>query len=315
MSDQEGLGPGSVHGMDVRRLRYFTAVAEELHFGRAAERLNVAQAALSRQIAHLEGALGCVLFDRTRNQIKLTAAGEALLPRARDILLRFEEAARVTRRAAEGSVGVLEIGFVGSATYSILPEILKFYRAGHPRVDLLLYAMNTSELRHALVERRIQAAFARPGIDDPEIVNECIQREPLIVALPDDDPLAAEASLTLEALAGRPFVLYPRHPRPSFADTVLAICREHGFSPQVTQEVMDIQTALGLIAVGVGVSLLPASMERSHRHGVAYRPLRPPAPTTELSLSYRRDSGGDVLREFRATVRHFLKTNTTHPAT
>lgn len=300
--------PSNAAGVDIRRLRYFIAVAEERHFGRAAERLHVAQPALSRQVAQLEASLGCILFDRTRNQIKLTAAADALLPRARDILLRVEQAALLARRASEGAIGVLEVGFVGSATYSVLPEILRDYRAAQPDVDLQLFAMNTAELRLGLIEGRLQAVFARPGIDDPEIVNERVVVEPLIVALPDDDPLAAKEVVALEELRDRPFVLYPHHPRPSFADEILRICREAGFSPQVSQETMEVQTALGLIAVGVGVSLVPASVERSHRHGIAYRRLQAPAPQTELSLCYRRDNTGEVLREFRSAVHRVTST-------
>ncbi len=290
-------------GVDVRRLRYFIAVAQEMHFGRAARRLNVAQPALSRQIAQLELALAAQLFDRSRSQIRLTPAAEALLPHARDILRRIDQAAIIVRQAAEGGTGVLNIGFVGSATYSVLPDILKAYRAAYPRVELVLHAMNTSELRQALVERRIDAAFARPSIEDAEIVNETILVEPLIVALPDDDPLACEAAIPLEALRARPFVLYPRHPRPSFADRIIDICEASGFSPAVAQETMELQTALGLVAVGVGISLVPASVERSHRHGVAYRPLSTPGPTTDLSLSYRGDNNSPLLDKFRAKVK------------
>ena len=289
-------------GVDVRRLRYFIAVAEEMHFGRAARRLNIAQPALSRQIAQLEAALGADLFDRARSQIKITAAAEALLPHAKDILRRIDQAASIARRAAEGGTGVLNIGFVGSATYSVLPDILKAYRAAYPSVEVMLHAMNTSELRQALVERRIDAAFARPSIADAEITNEPVLIEPLIVALPDDDPLAGEASIALDALGARPFILYPRHPRPSFADRIIEICKASGFTPVVAQETMELQTALGLVAVGVGVSLVPASVERSHRHGVAYRPIAGAAPTTDLSLSHRGDNASPLLTNFRAMV-------------
>lgn len=290
-------------GVDVRRLRYFVAVAEEIHFGRAADRLHVAQPALSRQIAQLEAAIGAQLFDRTRSQIRLTMAGETLLPRARDILVQIAEAARLTRRAAEGLTGLIEIGFVGSATYSVLPHILNEFRAGHPDVELVLHAMNTSELRVALVQRRIDAAFARPGIDDREIVNEPVLDEALIVALPQGHPLAAQESIAVADLAGCPFVLYPRQPRPSFADTILGICHQAGFVPTVAQETMELQTALGLIAVGAGVSLVPASVEESQRHGVAYRPIAGEAPRTALSLAYRRDNQTATLKLFCAAVR------------
>ena len=290
-------------GVDVRRLRYFVAVAEEVHFGRAADRLHVAQPALSRQIAQLEAAIGAQLFDRTRSQIRLTMAGEILLPRARDILMQIAEAALLTRRAAEGLTGLIEIGFVGSATYSVLPHILNQFRADHPDVELILHAMNTSELHVALVQRRIDAAFARPGIDDPEIVNEVVLDEALIVALPHGHPLAAQESISVADLAGSPFVLYPRQPRPSFADTILGICHRAGFAPTVAQETMELQTALGLIAVGAGVSLVPASVEESRRHGVAYRPIAGEAPRTALSLAYRRDNQTATLKLFCAAVR------------
>lgn len=293
-------------GVDVRRLRYFVAIAEELHFGRASERLHVAQPALSRQMVELENAIGATLFDRTRNQIRLTAAGEALLPRARDILGRIVETARIVRRAAEGRTGVLNVGFVGSATYSLLPQVLNSFRTNNPDVDLLLHAMNTAELKVALIERAIDVAFARPSIDDPEIVNEVVLEEPLVAALPDADPVADGTELSLADLARHPFVLYPRHPRPSFADTILRLCHEAGFAPTVAQETMELQTALGLVAAGAGVSLVPASVEDSHRLGIAYRRLKPPVPTTRLSIAYRRDNRAAVLSLFRATVKDFV---------
>lgn len=290
-------------GVDVRRLRYFLAVAEELHFGRAAERLNIAQPALSRQIASLEAAIGALLFDRTRSNIHLTVAGEALLPRARDILARVADAARVARRAAEGTVGIIQIGFVGSATFSILPGILNAFRTSHKDVELVLHAMNTAELRIALIDRSIDVAFARPGISDPEIINEVVFKEPLIVALSESDPLAAQEYVALADLAVRPFVLYPRHPRPSFADTILQICRAEGFSPDIAQETMEIQTALSLVSVGAGVSLVPEATSEAQLHGVAYRPLLGEAPRTQLSLAYRRDNRSAIVAAFNALVR------------
>jgi len=296
-------------GVDVRRLRYFVAIAEELHFGRASERLHIAQPALSRQMVELESAIGATLFDRTRNQIRLTIAGEVLLPRARDILGRIVEAARVARRAAEGATGVLNVGFVGSATYSILPRVLNAFRTDHSDVDLMLHAMNTAELRVGLIERTIDIAFARPAIDEPEVIDETVLEEPLIVALPDIDPLTARQEIALGDLAHHPFILYPRSPRPSFADTILRHCHDSGFSPVIAHETMDLQTALGLIAAGAGVSLVPATVEGSQRLGVAYRPLMAPTPMTRLSLSYRRDNRSATLALFRTHVKAFAAAN------
>ena len=299
---QEDRPLGNLAGVGLHRLRYFVAVAEECNFGRASERLHIAQPALSRQIAELEAALGCGLFDRIRNQIKLTAAGSALLPRARDVILRVEEAVRFTRRAAQGALGVLEIGFVGSATYSVLPEVLHAFRQLKPNVDLSLFPMSTSELHQALTEGKIQAAFARPGISDPQIINERVLVEPLVVAMPTRDPLAELASLKLTDLASRPFVLYPQLAAPDYAEQIVRACESVGFTPVIAQEAVDLQTALGLIAVGIGISLVPASVERSGRHGVVYKPLKGLTPHSELSFCYRRDNLSDLLREFRKVV-------------
>lgn len=290
-------------GVDLRRLRYFLAVAEELHFGRAAQRLNIAQPALSRQIANLEGAIGALLFDRTRSNIHMTAAGEALLPRARDIMARVSDAARVAKRASEGTVGAIQVGFVGSATFSILPGIFNAFRTSHREVELVLHAMNTAELRAALIDRSIDVAFARPGVQDPEIVSEAIYKEPLIVALSEGDPLARQNHIALEELSMRPFVLYPRHPRPSFADAILQLCREAGFSPDVAQETMEIQTALSLVSVGAGVSLVPESASEAQLNGVAYRPILGDAPQTQLSIAYRRDNRSAIVAAFCQLVR------------
>ena len=311
MVDIRDVVGGEMHsgcrGIDFRRLRYFVAVADEMHFGRAAERLHVAQPAVSRQIAQLEAGIGALLFDRTRNQVRLTPAGETLLEHARRILGDVAEAARLARRASEGMTGVLEVGFVGSATYSVLPLILKRFRAAYPKIELVLHAMNTSELRAALVSRRIDAAFARPGIDDPEVVDEPLLREPLVAAMPEDHPCASLRQIELSMLAQSQFVLYPRNPRPSFADTIVELCAKAGFAPRVAQETMELQTALGLIAVGAGVSLVPASVEESRRHGVVYRPIAGEVPHTALSLSIRRDNRAGPVRHFREEVRRTMR--------
>lgn len=167
----------------------------------------------------------------------------------------------------------------------------------------MLHAMNTSELRAALIDRSIDVAFARPGIDDPEIVNDVVYREPLIIALSEGDPLATQNYIALSDLSGRPFILYPRHPRPSFADTILQICRTEGFSPDIAQETMEIQTALALVSVGAGVSLVPESTSEAQLNGLTYRPILGDAPQTQLSLAYRRDNRSALVAAFCALVR------------
>ena len=279
-----------------RRLRYFLAVAEELHFGRAASRLGVAQPALSRQIAELETAIGARLFDRVRNRIFLTQAGEALLPQARDILLKVSEAARLARAAGEGATGSLGVGFVGSATFSALPAFLQGFRERYEGVALNLSAMNNADLRRALVNRTIDVAFARSQLADDEFESRRVLTEPLVAAIPQSQNQRFEGELGIADLKDYRFIVYPRHPRPSFADEVIALCSAAGFSPQIADETMDLQTALALVSVGGGVSIVPASVKNSHLHGVSYLPLSDKAATTSLFMVWRRDNRSEVLR-------------------
>lgn len=174
--------------MEVKKLRYFLAVAEELHFGRAAERLNIAQPPLSRQIAQLEHELGAVLFDRSRGQIKLTPAGDLLFERARHIVDQIESISREVARIGQGLAGRLRIAFVGSATHGVLPNLIKSYRSHFPDVDLALSAMNNAELERALIQREIDIAVARPSLDVAEFRAAELHREPLILAIPDNSP-------------------------------------------------------------------------------------------------------------------------------
>ena len=212
--------------MDFKRLTYFVAVAEELHFGRAAARLDIAQPPLSRQIAQLEAELGVQLFDRSRSQIKRTQAGDALLIRARDILERLDRTKREVKRIGEGAAGRLRIAFIGSASYGVLPELIRTFRSEYPDVELALSALNNAELKTALIERQIDIAFARPALEDDEIRCELIHQEPLILAVPAESDLAESDVLKLAELKRETFVLYPRRPRPSFADYVLEICKK-----------------------------------------------------------------------------------------
>lgn len=287
------------HSIEIRQLRYFIAVAEELHFGRAAKRLRIAQPALSRQIAGLEADFGGLLFDRTHAQIRLTAAGAMLLPRARELLERLAEMANATRHTMQGGEGVLEIGFAGSAAFSILPDILKRYRAQYPKVNIVLRHMIRPELYHALINRRVQVGFTRPGIEDAEIVSEIVLREPLIIALPDDDPLAKRSSLELEELANRPCIM----PNREIEDYLHVIFSRARFRPTAGQEAGDLQTALSLIAAGFGFALVPESTRNARYRGVAYCPLSAPSLFTEFSVSYRRDNTSEVLRAFCELVR------------
>jgi len=293
--------------MDLRRLAYFVVVAEELHFGRAAARLTIAQPPLSRQIAQLESDLGVTLFDRSRSQIALTQAGAVLLDRARDILSRIEAAEREVVRIGQGVSGYLRIAFVGSATHGILPEVIRAFRNSYPEVELALSAMNNAELKRAVVQREIDIAIARPSLEDEELKSEPLHHEPLILALPIGSPLLKSEPIRLAALKAETFVLYPRKPRPSYADHVLMVCRDEGFVPKSLVMAQDYQTAISLVSVGVGVSLVPFSVSQSERRGVAYRDYAGHNPGTSLSLNYRRDNRTQHVFNFLKTAQQFMR--------
>ena len=275
--------------MNLKRLEYFLAVAEELHFGRAAERLNMAQPPLSRQIIHLEEELGATLFDRGRGQTRLTQAGEALLAHAHAIMLWMENAKLEVRRIDQGARGRLRIGFVGSATHGLLPHLVKSFRRHYPEVDLSLWAMSNAQQHRALIRREIDIGIARPHIDDPEIKSVSFQEEPLVVAACDNFELGTPQPVSLAAMRDVTFVLYPEQPRPSFADAILDLCRSEGFEPRRVF-CMDYQTAISLVSVGEGVSVVPQSVGKSGYQGVQFAPLANSKAMTGLSINYRTDN-------------------------
>lgn len=293
--------------MEFRHLRYFLAVAEELHFGRAATRLDMAQPPLSRQIAALEEDLGVQLFDRSRSQIRLTQAGLVLQDHARQILERLDAARRETRLIGAGGAGRLRIAFVGSATHGLFPTLIKAFRSGYPDVELALSALNNAELHRALITREIDIAVARPELKDEEFRRELLLREDLILALPDNSPFAAEERVNFADLSGQTFVLYPRRPRPSYADVVLGICEREGFKPASLELTQDFQSAISLVSVGVGLSVVPKSVSATPRPGVIFRPYRGYNPGTALTVHSRLDNRAPQVLNFMEMSRKFAR--------
>ncbi|WP_255696016.1 LysR family transcriptional regulator [Shinella sp. NM-101] len=275
--------------MDFKRLSYFLAVAEELHFGRASARLGIAQPPLSRQIAQFEKEIGATLFDRSRSQIRLTQAGELLLERAREILERVDQTEREVMRIGQGVAGRLRIAFVGTATFGVLPNVIKTFRAAHPDIELALSAMNNAELKRALIQREIDIAVARPSIEDIELKSQTLIEEPLALAMPDSYA-GMQSPVKLSDLKDATFVLFPRRPRPSYADDVLDICKRNGFVPSSQLMAQDFLTAISLVSVGAGVCVVPQSVAHNERPGVIYRDFDGENPGTKLSLNYRRDN-------------------------
>ena len=291
--------------MELRHLRYFIAVAEELHFGRAAEKLCIAQPPLSQQIQQLEREIGFALFARSSRRVELTPAGRIYLDEVRASMAALEKAVFNGRRVARGEVGRLAIGFVGTATFSVLPESLRGFRQLYPNVDLTLRELVSARQVQALRERRIQVGFARPAIvGAQDIVCETVAIEPFVAALPEAHHLAKCERIPLTALAAEEFVLFPRSPKPSYGDLLYSICEDAGFQPNVTQETAEIQTAISLVAGGMGVTLVPAVASNVNRHGVVFVPLMEPAPASELTMVYRRDDESPTLNSFLHVVRN-----------
>ncbi|HYG67057.1 MAG TPA: LysR substrate-binding domain-containing protein [Anaeromyxobacteraceae bacterium] len=294
--------------MELRHLRYFLAVADELHFGRAAARLGVAQPPLSHQIRQLERELGFELFVRTSRRVQLTDAGRAFRDEARAILARLGDATAAARRVAEGEAGALAVGFVASATYALLPRLYRRFRERHPAVALTLTELSTAEQVVALRAGQIQVGLARlPVGSDAGLAIEPLVEEPLVVALPTGHPLASAPAVALAALAREPFVLFPRQPRPGWIDVVQNACAAAGFRPAVAQEALELSTAVTLVAAGIGVTLVPASAQALRLAGVVYRPLEAPAPTTHLLALHRPDEPRPVVARFLEVAREVVE--------
>jgi DNA-binding transcriptional LysR family regulator len=293
--------------MELRHLRYFVAVAEELHFNRAADRLHMAQPPLSQQIKQLETELGVELFHRrTKRQVQLTEAGQVLLQAAYRILAQLEQAVYETQRAGKGETGTLVIGFTGSVVYDILPAILHQFRQHFPQVNLALQELTTTQQEVALHHHRIEVGFCHPPLKDNRLALEYIWQEPLVVALPETHPLASETTLSVHALADESFILFPRHLGPGLYDQIVRFCEQANFSPKVMQEAIQMQTIIGLISAEMGIALVPASLQNLQRSGVVYKPLQTVTPQVETAIVWQIDNPSVVLREFLQVVRLYV---------
>src|SRR5258708_4679460 len=258
--------------MALLHLRYFVTVAEELHFGRAAGKLHISQPPLSMQIRALENELGVTLFNRTQRRVSLTQAGAALLGEARHILARVEQAVLMTKRAGRGEIGELAIGFISVADYNVLPVVLREFRRRFPLVKLTLRESTTDAQIRDLLAGRIDVGFMLPPINEASLQSVPILREPLIAALPAKHPLAGRpGKLGLEKLKDAPFILFPRPYAPGLYDDIVSCCKAAGFSPQVEQEAIQMQTIVSLVSAEPRGALIPASPPHLPPTGWAYQ--------------------------------------------
>jgi DNA-binding transcriptional LysR family regulator len=258
--------------MELRHLRYFVTVANERNFTRAAEKLHIAQPPLSRQIQQLEEELGMVLLDRDSRPLRLTEAGRLFFEHASQVLERVEDMRAMMRRFREAERPRFVIGFVASTIYAALPDLIRRFRAATPGLDISLVEMVSLDQIAALKEGRIDVGFGRIRFDDPAVRRDVLREERLVVALPLGHPLLQQDErLCFAKLAREPQILYPRMPRPSYADQVISIFRDRGIEPHIVHEARELQTAIGLVAAEVGICIVPTSVQRLRRDDVVYR--------------------------------------------
>jgi DNA-binding transcriptional LysR family regulator len=276
--------------LDFSQLRCFAAVAEELHFGRAAARLNMTQPPLSRQIQVLERILDVQLLERSSRSVRLTAAGRSFLPEAQRILRLAETATYVTRQVAAGRAGVLKVGFTAASAYDFLPRLVIACRTAMPDVTLALREMVTRDQVDELLAGRIDAALIRPPVTHSDLVCVRALAEPLVVALPADHPLARRDALTVRDLHEMPFIAYAPHEARYFHDLTAVLLGEAGVQPRVLQQLTQIHSILALVRASLGLALVPEAAERLRFEGVVFRPLAMMRPrSVELFLAWRRD--------------------------
>jgi len=288
---------------ELRLLRYFVAVAEELHFGRAAARLHVAQPGLSQQIQSLERRLGVRLLERTSRQVRLTPAGSLLLTEGRRLLADTERTVERVQRTGRGEIGRVTVAAIGSATYDIVPRLLRAHRTRHPDVELVLREMSTPAQVQALRSGEIDVGLLRVPADTAGLVVHTVREDRMALMLPEAHPLARKSRLPLRALAREPLILFPASPRPSWADTVIAACREAGFEPIVAQEAMESATVVSFVAAGVGIAIVPEGLKVLARPGVVFRLVTPPAPLTHLAAVHRTGELAPTVASFLDVVR------------
>ena len=293
--------------MELRHLRYFVAVAEELNFTRAAQRLNTAQPSLSQQIQDMEQEVGVPLFIRTKRSVKLTAAGTAFLDEARLTLAQARRAIASARQAARTSESTLVLGFGPAAEIKLFPSTLTSLRASFPKLRLEFHSMTTLEQRQALLNNEIDLAFLRPPIHEPSLEAIPVLREQLVAVMPADHPLAGEGPLDFAELSGYPFLeVSPVHSGNLF-DLVRAAAQQRGVHLNTIQQVADRLTLLTLVSLGEGCTLLPDYAESLVFRNITTRRLTPPAIEADLLMAWRKgdpSAENAALRDLIASRRH-----------
>ncbi|MGW0886412.1 LysR family transcriptional regulator [Streptomyces sp. NPDC002671] len=289
--------------LPLQQLHAFVMLAEELHFGRAATRLGIAQPPLSQQIRRLEGKVGHALFSREPGRIALTPAGRELLPAARHALNGLADGLAAARDVGSGRVGRLRIGFAASLALTVLPGLLRTFRERFPAVELVIQEMTTTPQLAALRERTIDIGLLRePPADDAELAFATVLTEPFVAVLPSAHPFAAQRAVRIEQLADCPFVLLPRAVGPPLYDQIASLCIAAGFTPRVAQHAVEWQTVCALVETGLGVSVAPESIRRIRLKGVAFRRIEPNTTRTRVAVAWRENDSNPLVPRLLAAL-------------
>lgn len=291
--------------MEFRQLRYFVALAQELHFGRAASGLYITQQALSKQIRELEDKLGVKLLDRGHGFCKLTAAGEIFLVEAKRLLFEADEAIAKTRRAARGEIGQLKIAITDSALHGILPKIIKIFGDRYPDVEILMTEICTEEQVKALHADQFDLGFLHPPLRDDSLNLLPISQENFVVVLPVGHSLSSQKQIFFAALANESFILHPRGEGPILYDLIVNLCEQGGFTPKIVQEALTNQTRVSLVSAGVGITFVPHSVQSLMNANVVYKTLEESDLKLQLAAAWRFDNSSPVLRSFISVLKEF----------
>jgi DNA-binding transcriptional LysR family regulator len=289
--------------MDLQRIRQFVAVAEELHFGRAAERLRQTQPPLSIAVQALERELGVTLLERSSRRVSLTPGGAVFLEQARGILERVNRAVDITRAAHRGTVGRISVGFLAATAYTLMPVVVRNFVVHYPGIELELQELSMSQQFEAFQRQDIDVGLLRPVATEVDLTFETIMEEPMVVALPSTHPLSNLARIPIKKLATESFVMFPRIPGTIFHDLIVNHCRRAGFVPRTSQQATQTHAVLGLVSSGLGVALVPDSVRIIGMRGVAFRPLESNPPIVPTAIAWRAGNASPLVASFIETAR------------
>ncbi|KQW43821.1 MULTISPECIES: LysR family transcriptional regulator [unclassified Roseateles] len=284
--------------MEFRHLRYFIALAEELHFGRAAQRLAISQPPLSVAIQQLEANVGARLFDRDSKGVRLTPAGVAFRSSAQGLLDRAEDACALAREVQAGEVGRLRLGFVGSTLFNGLSAWLQAFQASHPKVEVVVVELNSQDQINALLGEELDLGLVHTDRLPPTLISQPLYSEPFLACLPANHPAAKLKEIPLALLSDQPFILFSRKGSPDYHARIVEICRQHGFYPRLQHEGRHWLSVVSLVAQGMGVSIVPAAFQRSGIQGATFRPLAEAIESSAVFAAWRQNSADPLIQRF-----------------